>query len=79
MQGYMSKISGPLLDRIDLYIEVQPVPFEKLSEERRGETCKIIRERVTKAREIQTKRFSESKKYIIMPRCMLNKFESIVN
>jgi magnesium chelatase family protein len=62
MQRYLSKISGPLLDRIDLHIEVQPVPFEKLSEERRGEASKIIRERVTKAREIQTKRFSESKK-----------------
>ena len=57
MQRYLSKISGPLLDRIDIHIEVQPVPFEKLAEERKGESSKIIRERVTKAREIQTQRF----------------------
>jgi magnesium chelatase family protein len=62
MQRYMSKISGPLLDRIDLHMEVQPVPFEKLTEERRGEPSKVIRERVTKAREIQIQRFTESEK-----------------
>ena len=62
MQRYMGKISGPLLDRIDLHIEVQPVPFEKLSDERKGESSKIIRERVTKARELQTRRFEESDK-----------------
>lgn len=59
MQRYLSKISGPLLDRIDIHIEVTPVPFEKLSEERRGESSIAIRERVTKAREIQTERFRE--------------------
>ncbi len=57
MQRYLSKISGPLLDRIDIQIEVNPVPFEKLSEERRGESSVHIRERVTRARELQTKRF----------------------
>ncbi len=57
MQKYLSKISGPLLDRIDIHIEVQPVPFEKLSEERKGESSKKIRERVTKGREVQTERF----------------------
>ena len=62
MQRYLGKISGPLLDRIDLHIEVQPVPFEKLSEDRRGELSKVIRERVTKSREIQTKRFSDNEK-----------------
>jgi magnesium chelatase family protein len=60
MQRYLAKISGPLLDRIDIHIEVQPVPFEKLSEERKGESSKQIRERVTKAREFQTKRFIEN-------------------
>jgi len=45
-----------------LHIEVQPVPFEKLSDERRGEASKVIRERVTVAREIQTKRFADSEK-----------------
>jgi len=57
MQRYLSKISGPLLDRIDIHIEVTPVPFDKLSEERRGETSVSIRERVIKARDIQTERF----------------------
>ena len=59
MQRYLSKISGPLLDRIDIHIEVTPVPFEKLSEERKGEGSVEIRKRVTSAREIQTLRFSE--------------------
>ncbi|MAP54927.1 MAG: magnesium chelatase, partial [Altibacter sp.] len=58
MQRYLGKISGPLLDRIDLHIEVTPVPFEKLSEERKGEHSIVIRERVTKARQIQAQRFS---------------------
>lgn len=57
MQRYMSKISGPLLDRIDIHIEVTPVPFEKLSDNRKSEGSVEIRERVTRAREIQTKRF----------------------
>jgi magnesium chelatase family protein len=60
MQRYLSKISGPLLDRIDIHIEVTPVPFDKLSEERRGEASIEIRERVIKARDIQTKRFIKS-------------------
>lgn len=58
MQRYLSKISGPLLDRIDIHIEVTPVPFEKLSEDRKGEGSVAIRKRVTEAREIQTERFS---------------------
>jgi magnesium chelatase family protein len=58
MQRYLGKVSGPLLDRIDIHIEVQPVPFEKLSEERKGETSKLIRERVTKGREAQIRRFN---------------------
>jgi len=62
MQRYLSKISGPLLDRIDIHIEVQPVPFEKLTEERRGEPSSKIRERVTKAREYQSERFQEFEK-----------------
>ncbi|HZW78723.1 MAG TPA: YifB family Mg chelatase-like AAA ATPase [Flavobacteriaceae bacterium] len=59
MQRYLSKISGPLLDRIDIHIEVTPVPFEKLSEERRGESSVVIRERVTNARKIQSERFAD--------------------
>lgn len=57
MQRYLSKISGPLLDRIDIHIEVTPVPFEKLSEERRGESSIVIRKRVADARKIQSERF----------------------
>ncbi|MEZ4854483.1 YifB family Mg chelatase-like AAA ATPase [Flavobacterium sp.] len=57
MQRYLSKISGPLLDRIDIHIEVTPVPFEKLSDTRKAESSKLIRERVTNARLIQAKRF----------------------
>lgn len=59
MQRYLNKISGPLLDRIDIHIEVTPVPFEKLSDERQSENSAQIRERVTKAREIQSNRFAE--------------------
>ncbi|RMA58848.1 YifB family Mg chelatase-like AAA ATPase [Ulvibacter antarcticus] len=57
MQRYLSKVSGPLLDRIDIHIEVTPVPFEKLSDTRKGESSIEIRERVTKARQLQTDRF----------------------
>lgn len=57
MQRYMSKISGPLLDRIDIHIEVTPVPFEKLSDTRRGESSAVIRDRVVRARALQTQRF----------------------
>ena len=59
MNRYMSKISGPLLDGIDIHIEVTPVPFDKLSEERKMENSASIRERVIKAREIQALRFLE--------------------
>lgn len=62
MQRYLSKVSGPLLDRIDIHIEVTPVPFEKLSDERRGESSLIIRARVTEARKIQSERFAEFEK-----------------
>ncbi|MEM0517031.1 YifB family Mg chelatase-like AAA ATPase [Aequorivita flava] len=60
MQRYLSKISGPLLDRIDIHIEVTPVPFEKLSDARRGEASIVIRERVSNARKIQSERFMDS-------------------
>ncbi len=57
MQRYLSKISGPLLDRIDIHIEVTPVPFEKLTETRNAEPSVVIRERVIRARDIQSARF----------------------
>ncbi len=59
VQKYLSKISGPLLDRIDLHVEVTPVNFTELSSERISEKSEVIRERVIKAREIQQKRFTE--------------------
>lgn len=59
MQRYLGKISGPLLDRIDIHIEVTPVPFEKLSDDRKGESSVEIRKRVTKARQLQTERFEK--------------------
>ena len=58
MTRYLSKISGPLLDRIDIHIEVTPVPFEKLSSTNKAESSVDIRARVTAAREIQTARFA---------------------
>ena len=62
MQRYLSKISGPLLDRIDIHIEVTPVPFEKLSEDRKGESSMAIRERVSRARSFQSERFDAFQK-----------------
>ena len=58
VQRYMSRVSGPLLDRIDIQVEVVPVPFEKISEQRPSEPSAAIRERVMKARSIQAKRFA---------------------
>ena len=57
MQRYMNKLSGPLLDRIDIHIEVQKVEFEQLAEKRKGESSLAIRERVLKAREVQAQRY----------------------
>lgn len=61
IQRYMNKISGPLLDRIDIQCEIAPVPFKDLSKAAPGETSGQIRERVIKARAIQTERFNEVK------------------
>lgn len=57
VQKYLAKISGPLLDRIDLHVEVTPVPFGDLSSANTGETSEQIRKRVIAAREIQATRF----------------------
>lgn len=58
VQKYLNKVSGPLMDRIDIQIEIVPVPFEKISDKRVGEASEKIRERVIKARCIQEKRFA---------------------
>lgn len=60
VQRYLSRISGPLLDRIDLHVEVVPVSFDEMTQQRRVESSEGIRERVVRAREIQTRRFSGS-------------------
>lgn len=60
---YMNKISGPLLDRIDIQIEVTPVKYQKLNSEDTIETSKEIKERVNKARKIQIERYKEEKIY----------------
>ena len=61
IKRYLGKISGPLLDRIDLHVEVTPVPFEKLAESRKGEESAVIRQRVVAARTLQTNRFEKEK------------------
>ena len=55
---YLNKISGPLLDRIDIHCEIQPVPFAQLSQLQPGEPSAVIRERVVRARKIQEERFT---------------------
>ena len=60
VQKYLNRISGPLLDRIDLQIEVIPVPFEKMSDNHPSESSAAIRERVIYARQVQEKRYANS-------------------
>jgi magnesium chelatase family protein len=57
VQRYLNKISGPLLDRIDLHVEVTPVSFDQIASTRKAEASENIRMRVVKARDIQTERF----------------------
>ncbi len=59
VQRYLSKVSGPLLDRIDLHVEVVPVSFDEMTGRRKSETSDEIRARVVKAREIQSGRFKD--------------------
>ncbi|MEQ9285621.1 MAG: YifB family Mg chelatase-like AAA ATPase [Cyclobacteriaceae bacterium] len=58
VQRYLNKVSGPLLDRIDLHVEVTPVSFDQMTADRKSESSSEIRERVMMAREIQSKRFN---------------------
>jgi magnesium chelatase family protein len=62
VRNYLNRISGPLMDRIDLHVEVTPVPFEDLADAPPGEKSDMIRSRVVKARKIQDSRFKEQKK-----------------
>jgi len=59
VQKYLSRISGPLLDRIDIHIEVVPVELDKITSVQEGESSATIRARVMEARERQTQRFRE--------------------
>ena len=56
---YLNRISGPLLDRIDIQVEIVPVPFEKISDKRLSESSAEIRKRVVAAREVQSKRYRD--------------------
>ena len=58
VQKYLNRISGPLLDRIDIQVEIVPVPFDKISSQQPGESSCAIRERVVRARQIQEKRYA---------------------
>lgn len=60
VRKYLNRISGPLLDRIDIHIEVVPVPFEKLSDHSRAESSGEVRERVAAARQMQVERFGNN-------------------
>jgi magnesium chelatase family protein len=60
VQRYLNKISGPLLDRIDIHVEVTPVAFDEMIRDRPAESSKTIRERVIKAREFQGERFGST-------------------
>ncbi len=61
VQKYLNRISGPLLDRIDIHIEVVPVNYDKLADSGKVEHSTVIRDRVIRARQIQAKRFSSVK------------------
>lgn len=59
VQKYLNKVSGPLLDRIDLHVEVTPVKFDEMTSTRKSESSKSIRERVIIGRQLQVERFKE--------------------
>lgn len=63
IQSYLGKISGPMLDRFDLHIEVPAIKYEDLSDKKKGESSESIRERVNRAREIQLKRYKDTNIY----------------
>jgi magnesium chelatase family protein len=61
VQRYLSKVSGPLLDRIDIHIEVSPISFNELSDQRKGELSSQVRSRVIQTRQIQSERYKNLK------------------
>ena len=82
VQRYLNKISGPLLDRIDLHVEVTPVSFDQIADNRKNESSGAIRKRVILARELQQKRFSDHKliySNAMMPSAMVREICEINN
>lgn len=77
VQRYLSKISGPLLDRIDLHVEVVPVSFDEMTANRKSETSEQIRERVVRAREVQAHRFKEDESVYCNAMMASNKVKEI--
>jgi magnesium chelatase family protein len=89
IRNYLNRVSGPLLDRIDIHIDIEPIKFEDINSDREEETSEMIRTRVMNAKKIQEKRFSgESisfnsqmkpkhlKKYCRLDKCSLTLIES---
>jgi magnesium chelatase family protein len=77
VQKYLSRISGPLLDRIDIHIEIIPVPFAKLSDMQASESSATVRERVIRARQVQKQRFADEQGIYhnaMMPSRLLKKY-----
>ena len=78
IQNYLGRISGPLLDRIDLHIEVPPVKFREITGDRTGETSAQIRERVVAARQRQQARFKDKPKITCNARMGTPRIEAIL-
>ena len=68
VQRYLNKISGPLLDRIDIQVEIVPVPFEEISKSTPGESSASIRERVVRARQIKANALLMNMESIVTPK-----------
>lgn len=82
VKRYLSKISGPLLDRIDLHVEVVPVSFDEMTANRKVESSDLIRERVVQARAVQTQRFLHHKNIYcnaMMPSNLVKKICAVDN
>lgn len=77
VQRYLNKISGPLLDRIDLHVEVTPVPFSEITVERNAEKSEKIRERVMRARALQLQRFNNQQAMFCNAQMSAKKIQSI--
>jgi len=72
VQRYQKRISGPLMDRIDIHLEVQRVPYQKLDTAGIGETSKVIRERIAAARQLQAERFAPLNRAQWAPDALVN-------